>query len=118
MVETGVTLAGASDAPVTGYNPLEEIEVGVTRNSPYPGEEDTDMYRAADQALTAYQMLQAYTTNVAYENFMDDLVGTIEVGKKADLVALDQNILTIDPKAISDTTVLYTISNGRVVYEA
>ena len=44
------------------------------------------------------------------------MVGTIEVGKKADLVALDQDILAIDPAQISDAKVLYTISNGRVVY--
>jgi predicted amidohydrolase YtcJ len=116
IIEKGGIISGASDAPVTPYNPLEEIEVGITRNSPYSGEEDTDMYRAADQALTPYQMLEAYTKNVAFENFMEDMVGTIEVGKKADLVALSQDILTIDPKLISDVKVLYTISDGRVVY--
>ncbi|MDR1033632.1 MAG: amidohydrolase [Bifidobacteriaceae bacterium] len=116
IIDKGGIITGASDAPVTAYNPLEEIEVGVTRNSPYSGEENTDMHRAANQALTPYQMLEAYTKNVAYENFMEKLVGTIEVGKKADLVALGQNILTVDPKLISDTKVLYTISNGRIVY--
>jgi predicted amidohydrolase YtcJ len=116
IIGEGGVISGASDAPVTPYNPLEEIEVGVTRNSPYSGEEDTDMYRAADQALMPYQMLEAYTKNVAFENFMEDMVGTVEVGKKADLVALGQNILTIDPKLISGVKVLYTISDGRVVY--
>ena len=48
---------------------------------------------------------------------MEDLVGTIEVGKKADLAVLDQNILTCDPKKISDSTVRYTISDGRIVHE-
>ena len=45
-------------------------------------------------------------------------MGTIEVGKKADLAVLDQNILTCDPKKISDSTVRYTISDGRIVHEA
>ncbi len=117
MEDAGVVLAGASDVPSSSsYNVLEEIEVGVTRNSPYPGEEDTDMHRWAEQGLTAYQMLEAYTKNIAFENFEDKEVGTIEVGKKADLVVLGQNILKCKPTAISDTKVVYTISDGRIVY--
>ena len=45
MLEAGCIVSGASDGPVTPFAPLEEIEVAVTRNSPYPGEEDTDMHR-------------------------------------------------------------------------
>ena len=118
MLEAGCIVSGASDGPVTPFAPLEEIEVAVTRNSPYPGEEDTDMHRWPEQAITPYQALEAYTKNVAFENFMEDLVGTIEVGKKTDLAVLDQNILTCDPKKISDSTVRYTISDGRIVHEA
>ena len=117
MWDAGILISGASDGPVTSFAPLEEMEAGVTRNSPYPGEEDTDMYRWPEQALTPYEVLQAYTTNVAYENFFDDKVGTLEVGKKADIVCLDTNILTCDPKKISDARVLFTISDGRVVFE-
>ncbi len=116
MIEAGCIVSGASDTPVTGYNVLEEIEVGVTRNSPYPKEEDTDMYRWPEQGLSAYQMLEIYTKNVAYQNFMEDMIGTVEVGKKADLVVLGEDILKIDPKKISDTEVVYTISNGDIVF--
>jgi predicted amidohydrolase YtcJ len=107
MKKAGCIISGGSDGPVTSYNPLEEIEVGVTRNSPYPGEEDTDMHRAADQALTAYDVLKAYTKNVAYQNFMDHEIGTLEVGKKADIAVLSQNILKCNPKKISDTDITY-----------
>lgn len=48
---------------------------------------------------------------------MEDVVGTVEVGKKADLVVLDQNILEIDPKRISDSHIVYTVSNVGIVYE-
>lgn len=116
MASAGIVISGASDAPVTPYVVLDEIEVGVTRNSPYPGEDDTDMHRWPEQGLTVYQMLEAYTKNVAYQNFMDDLVGTVEVGKRADLVVLAQNILEADPRTISDAKVLYTVSDGRIVY--
>ena len=118
MLEAGCILSGASDAAVTPYYVLDEIEVAVTRNSPYPGEDTEDMYRAADQAITPYQALEAYTKGVAYQNFWEDELGTIEVGKKADLVVLGDNILKCDPKAISDTPILYTIAGGKVVYEA
>lgn len=117
MHEAGITISGASDAPVTPFVVLDEIEVGVTRNSPYPGEENADMTRWPEQGLTPYQMLEAYTKNVAYQNFMDDIIGTVEVGKFADLVVLDTNILEADAKAISDARVIYTISDGRIVYE-
>ena len=75
------------------------------------------MTRWPEQGLTAYQLLEAYTKNDAYQNFMDDIIGTVEVGKFADLVVLDTNILETDAKAISDTRVIYTISDGRIVYK-
>jgi hypothetical protein len=61
-------------------------------------------------------MIEMYTTKSAYGAFFDDQVGTIEAGKKADLVVLGYNLLTCDVKAISDTPVVYTISDGRIVY--
>ncbi len=117
LAEAGICISGSSDAPVIPFVPLDAIEAGVTRNSPYPGEEDTDMTRWPEQGLTAYQVLEACTKNNAYQNFMDDIIGTVEVGKFADLVVLDTNILEVDAKAISDTRVIYTISDGRIVYE-
>lgn len=117
MYEAGVHITGASDNPVTPYVVTDEMEIGVTRNSPFKGEEDTDMHRWAAQGLTPYQMLEIYTKNSAYQNFMEDMVGTIEVGKKADIVVLDKNILEGDPKGINDAQVLYTVSDGRIVYE-
>ncbi len=116
MIDEGCFITGASDAPVTPYKVLDEIEVGITRNSPYAGEDSKDMHRWPEQALSPYQMLEAYTKNVAYENFMEDLTGTIEVGKKADMVVLADNILKIDPAKISDTKIVYTVSNGKIVY--
>lgn len=117
MLEAGIHITGASDTPVTPYVVLDEIEIGVTRNSPFEGEEDTDMMRWPEQGLTAYQMLEIYTKNSAYQNFMEDMVGTIEVGKKADIVVLDQNILEVEPTQINEAKVVYTVSDGRIVYE-
>ena len=120
MVDAGVIITGSNDYPVTfDFAPLHGIEAGATQCSPYAGEDDQiETYtRNADQAVTVYEMLEMYTTNAAYGAFLDDRVGTIEVGKKADLVVLGDNLLTCDVKAISDIPVLYTISDGRIVYE-
>lgn len=65
MWDAGVLISGASDNPVTPFVVTDEIEIGVTRNSPFPGEEDTDMTRWPEQGLTAYQMLEAYTRHSA-----------------------------------------------------
>ncbi len=117
MLEAGCFISGGSDGAVTPYDKRLEIETGITRNSPFPEEEDTDMTRWPEQGLTAYQMLEIYSKNVAFENYMDDIIGTVEVGKKADLVVFENNLLEIDPTEISDTAVVYTISNGDIVYE-
>lgn len=120
MLDAGIIITGSNDYPVTyDFAPLHAIEAGATQCSPYPGEdEQVDVYtRNADQAVTVYEMLEMYTSNGAYAAFLDDRVGTIEVGKRADLVVLSQNILTCDVKEISDTVVNYTISDGRIVYE-
>lgn len=115
--DAGVRICGGSDGPSSEFRVLEGFEVGVTRNDPYEGEEELDLYRWPEQGLTPYELLQAYTTNVAYQNFCEDMVGSIEVGKKADLVCLDTNILSDDPKTIGEARVLFTISDGRVVFE-
>ena len=120
MIDAGVIITGSNDYPVTlDFAPLHAIEAGATQCSPYAGEDqDIETYtRNAAQAATVYEMLEMYTTNAAYGAFLDDRVGTIEVGKKADLVVLGDNLLTCDVKAISDVPVIYTISDGRIVYE-
>ena len=120
MIDAGVIITGSNDYPVTlDFAPLHAIEAGATQCSPYAGEDqDIETYtRNAAQAATVYEMLEMYTVNAAYGAFLNDRVGTIEVGKKADLVVLGDNLLTCDVKAISDVPVIYTISDGRIVYE-
>ncbi|MGJ7911207.1 amidohydrolase [Neobacillus sp. LXY-1] len=116
--DEGVLISGSSDYPPTpDYRPLNSIETGVTRNSPYPEEQDQDMVRNASQALTVQEMLQAVTKNVAYQIFRENDLGTLKVGKKADMVVLDQDITKINPKDISETPVDYTIVDGKIVYK-
>ena len=62
------------------------------------------------------EMLKCYTIHGAIEMKMEDLIGTIETGKKADFVVLRQDILNCDKRAISESEVCMTIMDGRIVY--
>ncbi len=71
-----------------------------------------------DQRVTPLEALKAITINAAYQYFEEDSKGSIEPGKLADLVILDQNPLTVDPMAIKDIKVVETIKEGRTIYKA
>lgn len=115
LFDAGIRVASGSDFPVQTDRPLEAIQEGVLRA--YPGEEDGTTLPPDSEKATVEEMLQSYTLNGAIANFREDEVGTIEVGKKADLLVLDQNLLEIDPSKINDTKELMTVFNGEVVYE-
>jgi predicted amidohydrolase YtcJ len=124
----GITVASSSDYPATAVpNPLLAIDIGVTRNidnGTFHGVEDiTDMdderyLLNRQERATVEQMVKSFTINGAYSLFMDQEVGSIEVGKIADLVVLDQNILAVNPIEIDKIKVVMTFFNGRLVYEA
>ena len=61
-------------------------------------------------------MIAAYTINGAHANFVENETGSIEVGKKADMVVLERNLFEIPESEIADTQVLMTIFEGRAVY--
>lgn len=71
-----------------------------------------------EEGLTLEQAIRAYTIDAAYQLGWDSIIGSLEVGKRADLVVLDQNLFEIDPAEIHNTTALLSMVNGRVVHEA
>jgi predicted amidohydrolase YtcJ len=71
-----------------------------------------------EERLTIEEAIRAYTLNTAYANFEDDIKGSIEVGKLADLVVLSDNLLTMNPDGIRDVEVLKTMVGGKVVFES
>ena len=60
--------------------------------------------------------LDAFTRGVAYVNHEEDVAGTLEPGKVADVAVLDQDLFAIAPSAIGDTSVALTIAAGQVVH--
>ena len=113
MHASGGMVAFGSDWSVSSANPFEQIEVAVRRA-------DSDTPDGAvflpDQRLPLPAAIAAFTINAAYVNGMEGEAGSIEVGKRADLAVLDQNLFAIDPRAISDTKVLLTLFEGNPVH--
>ena len=110
---SGGRIAGASDYWVTDLDPLLAIEVAITRQDPYT---NSGPVLNADEAVNLATMIEAYTINGAYLMKLDDVQGSIEVGKRADLVVLDRNVFDIPPSEISEAEVTLTVFDGRTVY--
>ncbi|PWH16937.1 MAG: amidohydrolase [Anaerolineae bacterium] len=122
--DKGIVVASASDYPVSWPpNPFYAIEIGVTRTVP---QSLGDIYVDADfqtplnpqERVTVEKMIASFTINGAYATFLENQIGSIEVGKKADLIVLSQNILQIPPSDIHRTTVLLTFFEGKEVYRS
>ena len=93
-------------------NPLDGIEAAVTRLDPNGL---TDVPLGVDEEISLAEAIENYTTNSAYVNFLEDKVGSIEVGKKADLVILDKNLFAIPAREINSTKVVATLFVGCLV---
>jgi hypothetical protein len=109
----GGMIAFGSDWSVSTANPFHEMETAITRmgsggetNEPFLPEQRIDLPLA----------LAAFTINAAYVNTSERETGSIEVGKYADLIVLDQNLFDIPLKEISETGVLMTMIEGQVVH--
>ena len=111
--DAGVVVTSASDYPVTNpAYPLIGMQKGVIRQ--LPGRPDT--LHNAGERVTIEQMIEAATINEAYQLRCDDRLGSITVGKEADLVVLGDDITVCDPEHIQDAPVLGTMVGGNWVY--
>ena len=119
LADAGARIAYGSDWPV---DPLDEwfaLKVGVTRtNSPASGPKYAGRRLSEDAGLSRAQVLRAITMNSSYELHQDEATGSLEVGKFADLIVLDRNVLKIPAEEIAEVKVLQTVVGGRVVYQA
>jgi predicted amidohydrolase YtcJ len=119
LADAGARIAYGSDWPV---DPLDEwfaLKVGVTRtNSPASGPKYAGRRLSEDAGLSRAQVLRAITMNSSYELHQDQATGSLEVGKFADLIVLDRNVLKIPAEQIAEVKVLQTVVGGRVVYQA
>ncbi|MFP6616598.1 MAG: amidohydrolase family protein, partial [Candidatus Hydrogenedentota bacterium] len=115
MIEEKVRIANGSDFPVENANPLWGFYAAITRQD-HKGWPDGGWYK--DQKLTREEALKSFTLDGAYAGFEEDIKGSIEVGKWADLVILSKDIMTVPAKEILNTKVLMTFVGGTLVYRA
>jgi len=113
FLDAGGWVTISSDAPVTYPNWKQNVETAVLRESQASG----TVY-GPEYCITVEEAIIAVTLTGAYQDHMEDIKGSIEVGKLADLCILDEDILTIDPHDISDIPTLMTILGGEVVYDS
>jgi predicted amidohydrolase YtcJ len=113
-------LAAGSDWSVSSPDPLWGIHVAVNRAAPAQELPEGETYPPfyPEQALTLAEALTAYTAGTAWVNHLDDVTGTVEVGKYADLVVLDRDPFTRPADEIGDARVRRTYVEGRLVFDA
>ncbi|MGD8996690.1 MAG: amidohydrolase [Anaerolineae bacterium] len=114
MLDAGVTLAFGSDAPVADPNPLWGIHAAVTRQG-RDGTPGGGWY--PQQRLTVAQAVWGFTMGPAIVSGREATLGSITVGKLADLVVLDRDIFAIEPMEIHRAQIVMTVLDGQVVYE-
>ena len=130
-LDSGAVVSLGSDWPATpggfkiGVNPFINMQSAMNRIAPAAHIEDlgsiNEKLTPPEQVLTLEESIRAYTINGAKQLGIDDRVGSIEVGKLADMILLDQNLFEIPKDQIYKTKVLATMMDGKiwhdVVYE-
>lgn len=113
VLDAGGEVAFGSDWAVSTADPFYQIETAVTRIDAEL--HDTDPLNP-EQAITLEEAVEAFTSGSAWVNHQELETGSVEVGKLADLIVLDQNIFEVDPEKISETRVLLTLFEGLPVH--
>jgi predicted amidohydrolase YtcJ len=113
VVQTGAIVAAGSDWSVSSMNPLEAIQVAITRRAL---DDSTGKPWLPDERVDLATMLRAYTLGGAIASDHDSLTGTISVGKAADLIVVSQDLFKVPEHRISKTKVVLTLLNGREVF--
>jgi predicted amidohydrolase YtcJ len=113
LVKSGAVVAFGSDWSVSSMNPLDAIQVAVTRRG-LDGNEETTLL--PEQAITLADALAGYTIAAAYADFDEAITGSVEVGKSADLIVLDKNLFAIPATEIHKARVVLTLFEGRETF--
>ena len=114
LLDAGAHPAFGSDWFVAPPTPLEGIYAAVTRRTLDDANPDGWV---PDQKISVDEALRAYTIDAAYASFEESVKGSIEPGKRADLVLIDRDLTTIPPVEIRNARVLMTVVDGKVVFE-
>ena len=114
LIDLGVVVAGGSDAPVEIGDPRIEFYAAIARKD-LDGFYDRGWH--LEQAVTREEALKMFTIWPAFAAFQEDVNGTIEVGKLADLTIFSKDIMKVPEEEILEAQVIMTIVNGKIVFE-
>jgi len=120
LKQAGVKMSFGSDFPASGagmlgMSPVFNIEIGHTRQM--AGEIESPIQPSETERLDIASLIRGYTLDAAWQLRMADKIGSIEVGKNADMVVLDNNLFDVDTYSIHKTEVVMTIFAGEVIYK-
>ncbi len=118
LAAAGARIAYGSDWPVDRLDEWFALKVGVTRENSASAGPSYAGRLSTDSGLTVPTVIRAITANSAYELHAENEVGSIEVGKFADLIVLDRNVTKIPARQIADVKVLLTVVGGKPVHAA
>ena len=110
IMAAGGIISNGTDAPVEDVDPLASFYSTVSRRM------NNGEVFYGDQRLSRMEALKSYTINVAYAGHEEDIKGSLEVGKLADVTVLSKDIMTIPEDEIPSTEIAYTIIGGEVMY--
>ena len=112
----GGVILGGSDWNYGELDPLRAIETAITRDDPQGPTQDSEYDILGNEHVDLATMIDAYTINGAWQIHAEDVAGSIETGKRADIAIYDRNLFEIDAYEISEARVDFTIFDGRIVY--
>jgi len=111
----GGRIVGGSDWNVSSADPLEAIEIAVRRQDAFT---DDGLVLNESERVSLASMIDAYTINAAWLMHQEDQAGSIEVGKRADMVVLDRDLFEIPATEINEARVVMTLLDGKIIYLA
>ena len=109
--DAGALIAGGSDWNVSSFDAFEAMEHAITR-----AQARGKPPLLPEQSITIQDMVDAYTINAAFALKQEHTTGSLEPGKRADLIVIDRDVFSIDPAELHSTRVLSTYLDGREVY--
>ena len=112
LMRSGAVVMNGTDVPVEDVDPIANFHSAVTRQLP-----DGSVFYG-EQRMTRMEALKATTLSAAYGAFEEDLKGSLEVGKLADVTVLSKDILTVPEDEIRSAEVVFTIVGGQIAYRA
>jgi predicted amidohydrolase YtcJ len=111
LMKLGVIICNGTDAPVEDIDPIACFYATVTRKM------KNGVVFYPDQRMSRKEALRSYTYNCAYAAFQEDKLGSLSLGKLADIVVLSKDIMTVPEDEILNAQILYTIVGGKVMYQ-